>query len=60
MSMKTGRPVDIRTLGGGWTKVYEGFMTKSENSRRLKEKWDSEHPDPRKLGRKSQGVDTKI
>ena len=60
MSMKTGRPVDIRTLGGGWPKVYEGFVAKSENSRRLKEEWESMHPDPRALRGKSEGGLPKI
>ena len=43
MDVKTARPVDIRTLGGGWVKLYEGFTKKSENARKLKEKWDCEH-----------------
>ena len=44
MDIKTGRPVDIRTLGGGWARLYEGFTKKSDNARKLKEKWDLEHP----------------
>ncbi|KAF2261923.1 hypothetical protein CC78DRAFT_521022 [Lojkania enalia] len=44
MDVKTARPVDIRTLGGGWLKLYKGFTEKSEHSMKLKAKWDSEHP----------------
>jgi hypothetical protein len=47
MDAKTGRPVDIRTLGGGWAKLYEGFISRSENAKRLKEKWDNEHRKPK-------------
>ena len=43
IDVKSGRPVDIRTLGGGWPRLYEGFTQKSENSRMLKQKWDNEH-----------------
>ncbi|KAI0201489.1 hypothetical protein F4808DRAFT_459977 [Astrocystis sublimbata] len=42
VDVKTGRPVDIRTLGGNWPKVYEAYLQKSENAKALKEKWDSE------------------
>jgi len=44
MDVKTGRPVDIRTLGRGWAKLFEGFTKKAEHARTLKEKWDGEHP----------------
>lgn len=44
MDFKTGRSVDIRTLGGGWQKLYKGFTKKSERAKELKKKWDSEHP----------------
>ena len=44
MSTKTGRPVDIRTLGGGWAELYEGFVKKSDNAKKLKEEWDHKHP----------------
>ncbi|KAI1384496.1 uncharacterized protein F4822DRAFT_415370 [Hypoxylon trugodes] len=47
MDVKTARPVDIRTLGGGWLAVYEGLAKKSERANALKEKWDSEHPKSR-------------
>ncbi|KAJ4345352.1 uncharacterized protein N0V89_011482 [Didymosphaeria variabile] len=43
MDVKTGRPVDIRTLGGGWAKLFEGFTEKAEHAQMLKKKWDSEH-----------------
>jgi hypothetical protein len=36
MDVKTGRPIDIRTLGGGWARLFEGFTKKAENSRKLK------------------------
>lgn len=39
---KTGRPVEMRTLGGGWPKVYEAFTKKSEAANKLKEQWESE------------------
>ncbi|KLJ05824.1 hypothetical protein EMPG_10742 [Blastomyces silverae] len=48
MDVKTARPVDIRTLGGGFLALYEGFKKKSEQSKLLKEKWDKEHPRPLK------------
>lgn len=37
---KTGRPVDIRTVGGGWSKLYEGLIKKADHARQLKDKWD--------------------
>jgi hypothetical protein len=45
----SGRPVDIRTLGGGWPKLFDGFTKKAEHATMLKEKWDAEHPKNRKL-----------
>ncbi|KAH8591299.1 hypothetical protein B0O99DRAFT_632395 [Bisporella sp. PMI_857] len=51
MDVATGRPVDIRTLGGGWVKLFEGFTKREENSRLLKEKWDAEHPKGRAKGK---------
>ncbi|KAI1874379.1 hypothetical protein JX265_004587 [Neoarthrinium moseri] len=47
MNAATGRPLDIRTLGGGWHKLYEGFTTKSHKAATLKAKWDNEHPKTR-------------
>ncbi|KAL9621535.1 MAG: hypothetical protein Q9160_004065 [Pyrenula sp. 1 TL-2023] len=41
--VKTGRSVDIRTLGGSWPKLYEGFTKKGERARELKPNWDREH-----------------
>ena len=46
MDVKSGRPVDVRTLGGGWSKLFEGFTKKSENARKLKEEWDRKHSSP--------------
>ncbi|KAI0095962.1 hypothetical protein F4814DRAFT_457555 [Daldinia grandis] len=43
MDVKTGRPVDIRTLSGGWPAVYDGFTKSSEHSKVLKGKWEMEH-----------------
>ncbi|KAF2648932.1 putative thioesterase [Lophiostoma macrostomum CBS 122681] len=40
MDVKTSRPVDIRTLGGGWTKLYEGFARRAETARGLRVKWE--------------------
>jgi hypothetical protein len=48
MDVKTARPIDIRTLGGGWVKVFEGFTRKAEHAKMLKEKWESDHPKSRK------------
>lgn len=50
MDVKTGRPVDIRTLGGGWPKVFEGFTQKAAYAKALKERWDLEHPRGGKAG----------
>ncbi|KAI0805667.1 hypothetical protein GGR55DRAFT_690385 [Xylaria sp. FL0064] len=36
----TGRPIDLRSLGGGWPKVYEGYVKKVEQAQALKEKWE--------------------
>ncbi|KAF2118087.1 hypothetical protein BDV96DRAFT_620131 [Lophiotrema nucula] len=44
MDVTIGRPVDIRSLGGGWPKLFDGFTKKAEHARILKDKWDSEHP----------------
>lgn len=44
MDVKTARPVDIRTLGGGWPALYKGFTQKSERAKTLSEKWEKEHP----------------
>lgn len=43
MNAKTGRPIDIRTLGGNWPAMYEGLTNKSKHGIALKKKWDSEH-----------------
>ncbi|KHO01972.1 uncharacterized protein MAM_00973 [Metarhizium album ARSEF 1941] len=51
---KTGRPVDIRTLGGGFPAFYQGFTKKSERANQLKEKWEKEHP------RSSKSTESKI
>ncbi|RYP92150.1 hypothetical protein DL770_001731 [Monosporascus sp. CRB-9-2] len=48
MDAKTARPVDIRTLGGGYPALYEGFTKKSEHAKAMKEKWEREHPTPPK------------
>ncbi|KAF2864791.1 hypothetical protein BDV95DRAFT_508618 [Massariosphaeria phaeospora] len=50
IDVKSARPVDIRTLGGGWLKLFEGFTRKAEKARGLKENWDAEHPRGRKTG----------
>ncbi|KAI1122475.1 hypothetical protein F5Y10DRAFT_253991 [Nemania abortiva] len=36
----TSRPTDIRSLGGGWLKLYEGFIKKVERAQMLKHNWD--------------------
>ncbi|KAL1858163.1 hypothetical protein Daus18300_010044 [Diaporthe australafricana] len=44
VNVKTGRPVDIRTLGGGWPALYNGLIQMSERSNALKEEWESKNP----------------
>ncbi|CAI6336224.1 unnamed protein product [Periconia digitata] len=44
MDVKSGRPVDIRTLGGGWPSLFEAFTEKSSKARALQEKWARENP----------------
>ncbi|KAI1767456.1 hypothetical protein GGR53DRAFT_463353 [Hypoxylon sp. FL1150] len=44
MNAATGRPIDIRTLGCGWPRLYEGFTDKSQRSAALKARWDGDHP----------------
>lgn len=44
MDVKAARPVDIRTLGGGWLKVFEGFTEKAKHAQMLKEKWETDNP----------------
>ena len=43
MDAKTGRPIDIRKLGGSWPDFFEGFAKKSEEAMARKEKWESEN-----------------
>ncbi|KAI0188238.1 hypothetical protein F4808DRAFT_446371 [Astrocystis sublimbata] len=46
MNATTGRAVDIRSAGGGWIKVYDGYLKKVESAQAIKEKWEkakSEH-----------------
>ncbi|KAK2598177.1 hypothetical protein QQS21_005729 [Conoideocrella luteorostrata] len=40
VDMRTGKPVDIRTLGGGWARLFDGFTKKSEKARELREAWE--------------------
>ncbi|CRG88352.1 hypothetical protein PISL3812_05382 [Talaromyces islandicus] len=44
VDVKTGRPKDIRTLGGGFPALFEGFTKKSERANALREKWELEQP----------------
>jgi hypothetical protein len=44
VDVKTGRPKDIRTLGGGFPALSEGFTKKSKRANALREKWELEHP----------------
>lgn len=48
VNVQTNRPIDIRTLGGGWPKLYEGFTKKAEHSKMLKEEWDRQNPKGKK------------
>ncbi|KAI0972418.1 hypothetical protein F4678DRAFT_430223 [Xylaria arbuscula] len=43
MDAKSGRPIDIRTVGGGWPALYDGLTKRCESARGLKEKWEIEH-----------------
>ncbi|KAM5343726.1 hypothetical protein ACJ41O_012263 [Fusarium nematophilum] len=38
---KSGRPVDIRTVGGGWPRLFDGFTEKSERANILRDKWET-------------------
>jgi hypothetical protein len=51
MDVKTSRPIDIRTIGGGWAKLYEGFAKRAEKARGLREKWEGE-----RMERKGRGL----
>ncbi|KAH7110905.1 hypothetical protein B0J11DRAFT_599212 [Dendryphion nanum] len=53
MDVKTGRPVNICKLGGGWLKLFEGFTKKAENARILKEIWESKNAKGKGKGSKS-------
>lgn len=44
VSVKTGKPIDIRTLGGGFPVLLEGFTKKSEKALALMEQWNKDHP----------------
>lgn len=44
MDVKSGRPVDIRTLGGGWPNLFNAFTEKSSKAKALYEKWAKENP----------------
>lgn len=57
VDVKTGRPVDIRTLGGGWPKLFEAVTRKGEIARELKQKWERQNPRP---GGRGTPVEAKI
>ncbi|KAI0482963.1 hypothetical protein GGR56DRAFT_217079 [Xylariaceae sp. FL0804] len=44
LNAQTGRPVDIRQLGGGWPAVYQGVKRKADAARARKEQWDRDNP----------------
>lgn len=48
VDVRTGRPRDIRTLGGGFPALLQGLVKKSEKARVLMEKWEWDHPKPPK------------
>jgi hypothetical protein len=52
MDVKTGRPTDIRKLGGGWPALYDGLANKSERAITLRKKWEAEHPTKSKVWRR--------
>ncbi|KAI1817266.1 hypothetical protein GGS20DRAFT_533346 [Poronia punctata] len=47
INAKTGRPRDIRTVGGGWPKLHDGLLKRCDDSRAKKEKWEAEHLKPK-------------
>ncbi|KAI5866818.1 hypothetical protein GGS23DRAFT_593552 [Durotheca rogersii] len=50
VDVRTGRPVDIRTLGGGFPALYHGLVQRSERAKALREKWERENPQPPRRG----------
>jgi hypothetical protein len=48
VDVKSGTPIDIRTLGGNWPALYQAFTQKSATANARKSKWDSDHPRPKK------------
>ncbi|KAI3390884.1 hypothetical protein diail_8445 [Diaporthe ilicicola] len=49
MDVKTGRPIDIRSLGGGWPALYDDLTCKSERANTLREQWEVDHPGKSKI-----------
>ena len=43
MDLKTGRPVDLRTLKGGWPELLQGFLDKAKNSKEKWNQWQAAH-----------------
>ncbi|KAK8046185.1 hypothetical protein PG996_014249 [Apiospora saccharicola] len=60
MDVRTGRPVDIRTLGGGWPVLFDAFTAKSANANARRETWEREHPNKSNKPPKSSPVASKI
>ncbi|GAD94983.1 hypothetical protein SNOG_08574 [Paecilomyces variotii No. 5] len=52
VNAKTRRPIDIRTLGGGWPDFYGGFAKKAQRNVALKEKFEKGHR-PRQSGKQA-------
>ncbi|KAG8166022.1 hypothetical protein KVR01_004574 [Diaporthe batatas] len=49
MDVKTGRPDDIQSRGGGWPVLYAGLTRKSESANAMREKWEADHPAKSKI-----------
>ncbi|KUI60907.1 hypothetical protein VP1G_08121 [Cytospora mali] len=49
MDVKTGRPIDIRTLGDGWVALYDGLTQKSASANALKKNWEDNNPTNSKI-----------
>ncbi|KJZ80516.1 hypothetical protein HIM_00366 [Hirsutella minnesotensis 3608] len=44
VDVKTGRPVDIRTLGKNFKTLYEALAKRAESAKTLREQWERDNP----------------
>jgi len=47
MDAKTGGPIKIPTVCGGWSALYDGLLTRCEVARAKKKEWEAENMKPR-------------